>query len=390
MPSFDIANIYRYQNSNFIVGIHLAPAIVCSTIMFMIWKMGKKNYNELNFSLASVTKGLSPKFFGLFNTMMWLICLFGFVMYLVIVPKVPLFALLFENASHTELGELREDSFKKLPVILLFFFQLLRLLGFPILAGLPFAQYLVTKKKFYFIIFILGLLLGLMFSLLSLAKSPPLYTILFSINTYIFIKGRINTNVIISSLIGFSFPILMAIYSYGIDIKLFFTVASDLLFRRTFNVSTNVLYKYFEAFPDSTPFLYGKGITLIEMIFYGEGFRLPNHMYHYMQYGNTKTGWANAAFVGSAWADFGWIGIIVYSIIVGWLIVKIHVYFSKYNKSIIEIPFMAFFALFFMMLPIQALTGTFFLLALPAMVIIHSSIRHKRRYHTLRQLQASQ
>jgi hypothetical protein len=84
------------------------------------------------------------------------------------------------------------------------------------------------------------------------------------------------------------------------------------VFDRLLMIPNEVLFEYFAAIPDSYPFGYGRGISLVRTIFgdaAGSAASLPTHMHVAAvtrgEYGTVVNGF----FIADAWAEFGWAGI---------------------------------------------------------------------------------
>ena len=84
-----------------------------------------------------------------------------------------------------------------------------------------------------------------------------------------------------------------------------------------------MLNAYFSCFPNNTEHLHGFGIRIISMIFGDSNFQLSNFVYKFMYpSGPLDSGWANSGYIAEAWADFGWLGVILYPILLGLIVVK--------------------------------------------------------------------
>lgn len=95
-----------------------------------------------------------------------------------------------------------------------------------------------------------------------------------------------------------------------------FTKFNDLVLRRLGKVPAQVYDSYIQ-------FKEENGVILLESSFqfFGKNAEpLPTRIYHYMAYGSNDVGWANGFFVGDAYVNFGVLGVIFCSFIVGFLI----------------------------------------------------------------------
>jgi hypothetical protein len=92
-------------------------------------------------------------------------------------------------------------------------------------------------------------------------------------------------------------------------------------FERTFMIPNEVIFEYFASIPQHLAHGYGTGISWIS-IFTSNGSEELMGTYWKVGaivrggYGSTS----NSFFIGDAWAEFSWYGIVVFSLMGGWLI----------------------------------------------------------------------
>ncbi|UJB67906.1 hypothetical protein HRE53_14765 [Acaryochloris sp. 'Moss Beach'] len=99
---------------------------------------------------------------------------------------------------------------------------------------------------------------------------------------------------------------------------------------------TRTLQLHFHIYPDIFPHLYGASSSFTN-IFTGKDVILdPGRVIRgYIAFGDITdgTGSWNAAFIGTAWADFGYFGVVVQSIMVVFLLSYYHQWFVKSRKT---------------------------------------------------------
>ena len=91
--------------------------------------------------------------------------------------------------------------------------------------------------------------------------------------------------------------------------------------RRLLYVPAEALVFYFETFDAEHPFLDGRSINLVSRrVFQEAPFPISNFVYHQIHEGGIKTGLSNAAFIGTMWANFAHVGLLIGPLFVGALI----------------------------------------------------------------------
>ncbi|NQU27081.1 MAG: oligosaccharide repeat unit polymerase [Candidatus Marinimicrobia bacterium] len=221
--------------------------------------------------------------------------------------------------------------------------------------------YLVVqyRKWKYYQIFLIFLLLGLVNNSLTIAKAPTAALFL-SIAAFIFIKSkRISLKyVIISVATIFSFPYLVIHLVTPPE----FRAPSNLLnslFLRVFVVPAEALYQYFEVFPSKHDFLIGKGSKLFSWLHHEGLFNAANYVAKIWWNDPTTTGNANANYLGTFWADFGWYGVIFSTILIGYII---HLFYwklvvvAKYKKNM---TYVSISSISVMMMSFTFISGNF-------------------------------
>jgi hypothetical protein len=266
--------------------------------------------------------------------------------YLMVVDSVPLFELLRsqENNAHAY-ALLREDSFKLLPLPVYAYFETIRMIFLPMLSMVGLGMYLATRLRKWLIHFALSAILTFFFSALSLAKSPPLIFLVMC-GTYWFLARGSRIPVwgfVLVIAVGSIFPIYVATAIAGNatpDVADLLATIKDLLFRRFLYLNAELLYYHFDIFPATHHFLWGQSIRLVSWITHQTEFLLPNYVYLDV-YGNLPealdSGWANTVFLGGFWADFGWLGVLVGPVLIGFYLQKLQNYILSLGKNVIGV-----------------------------------------------------
>jgi hypothetical protein len=124
--------------------------------------------------------------------------------------------------------------------------------------------------------------------------------------------NRVSVRRVASGVLLVLLIVLPAFYHYRPDIASIVSYFFD-------RISTSLYYgmiPYFETYPDLVPHAMGRNIRVINAIVYGgEPYYSP--MVAFAQAAGQYFGVFNAGFVAEAWADFGYVGVLVTSLILG-------------------------------------------------------------------------
>ena len=86
------------------------------------------------------------------------------------------------------------------------------------------------------------------------------------------------------------------------------------------NEIVEVLFEYFKIFPDKHPYLLGRSTQLFSWIHSDGNFNTANYVAQVWWKDRFTSGSANAIYIGNFWADFGLFGVMIITIILGFLI----------------------------------------------------------------------
>jgi len=119
---------------------------------------------------------------------------------------------------------------------------------------------------------------------------------------------------------------------YGSDLSIGILKFQDLLFRRLGKTPVMVYLAYID---------YGSlyGAQALEYSFVlnktPENPALPMVIYQFLSYGTSSTGWANGLYVGDLFVNFGMVGVMVFSLFIGYILRlgNRFVYQARYNVS---------------------------------------------------------
>lgn len=259
---------------------------------------------------------------SLFVVMM---CPLSFVIHYLISGVNPFFVAL-GDADAIEIAVAREQYIKQLPVyyILMFtiFEKLLPMLFIPVNIAL---YYSTGKSKFLLLGWLCFIFLFIA-GVFNISKLSPI--IAFGILAFSIAVCR-NLNAIFFFLRVF----LIGLFGLGLMGVLIqgssgtfdqtWLIMQDLFFRRILVVHSFAMTAHFEVFPSQTDFLMGKGIRLFSVLSGDSQFQLANYVFRVKFPDGFASGWLNTGYIGEAWADFGWYGVIAYPLFIAYFVSKV-------------------------------------------------------------------
>ena len=263
--------------------------------------------------------------------------------YLREVPSIPLFYLIRHPGSLAEVTLLREESFKLLESRFLYFYEVLRKVGFPVLVAVSLGQYLQTRAREWWRAFLFVSVLGIFFASLSVAKAPvALIALIGCFTWYLHRGGRLSVRaVVLGALLVLCFPlaVLLAL-STRAEVTVWTLLVA--IMRRLFVLPAEILYSYFEIFPARLDFLHGRTIGRVAWLLGEPSFSLSSYAYQYIFPGGIDSGSAPAAFIGYFYADFGLAGVVLGGLLTGVIIQSVHIYLVRRPKTVLSLASYAF------------------------------------------------
>lgn len=278
------------------------------------------------------------KFDITFQNIFFTFLLFLTCLYIIMAPRIALFEMFSYPGAYFELQMAREESMKLAGFgYLAYVFEWTRRTFFPLLyAWSYFSSGFSFKTKIIFFV-------AIFYSLLTTAKGPIAMFLLIVILAYL-VKNRkplLNLKLILAgSTVVLVIPviILRAISPFQGWTMDLITRSFMAILNRIFIVTAEVPYYWFVYFPDVYgSFLYGASNSMYSKIFRIDFVPAPNLVYQFMYPRDIESGFANSAFFADAYANFGFMGIIISSWLVGFILAISHFYFIKRKKN----PFVA-------------------------------------------------
>jgi len=270
------------------------------------------------------------------------VCLMGLLgawgvmlMYVLEVRTLPLLYMLRNPGDYETLVLLREDAFKLLDSKFVYIYSLLRIPGFPFLIMLTFGYYLVTRRRRWLYLFLSLLGSGVLFAGFDIEKGPvAAIVLLIFFFSYLYWGGRIRKRTyIVGSLLVMLFPFMVEkITGYGMDVDAGAILGG--LLKRLYYGPALVLYWYFELFPGTVGYLYGRSIGKLAWIMGSEHFDTANYVGLHGLHSRIDSVHANAAFIGNLNADFGIVGVVLGGIAAGIIMQIVQIYLLRRPKTI--------------------------------------------------------
>ena len=254
--------------------------------------------------------------------------IFIIINYLIQIKEIPLFELIQNPGDYARLALLREQALKTLGLssIEKYLFIWTRSLFLPFgIVGSLFLADNFNKRK-YWILFWSFFLIGVFINSITLEKSP-IATIFFIIVIYFYIKkNNISINNFLFYIVIVMFiPFLISFFLHFGKSNVFEVVINSLLYR-IFIIPSEVLYQYFNIFPDLHDFLDGRSSQLFSWLHQDGTFPLSNYVAKIWWKDPFTSGSCNANYIGNFYADFGILGVFISTYIVG---ILTHLFYYK-------------------------------------------------------------
>ncbi len=198
--------------------------------------------------------------------------------------------------------------------------------------------YLSNRGIFYKILFACALSLGLFLGLISGQKSPSIFLAMGLIIAFYYRRGNLRlklTNWRLLLAVGAAWLALLPfLYHLQYPGSEYPWLLRSTTYRLTSEYDRS-LQLYFQIYPDIQPHLHGQSSSLIDALL-GIKMRqedLPECFIPTYYLGPDYLNTWNAAYLGVAWADFGYAGVVLESLFVGALLQAYAYWFSRTRKT---------------------------------------------------------
>jgi oligosaccharide repeat unit polymerase len=270
-------------------------------------------------------------------------------LYLYEVKEWPLVAMFKAPGNFAYLALLREESFFALDSHFVYVYSVLREALYPFLIALAFANYIITRKKKWLILFLLSLASGIMFASISIARGP-VATILLVMTAcwYLCRSGRVSSRQIVLGLtLVLAFPVLVSLLVSSLDTTIF--DALKIVFIRLCYGPAYVAYVYFEVVPKEVHFQYGATIGKLAWLVGMQHADMSKQVLFTIYPDSAESGSAGGAFFADFYANFGLLGVLIGGVLMGIIMQSIQVLLAQWVRTTASMAAYAFmFYAFFM------------------------------------------
>lgn len=279
------------------------------------------------------------------------ICLALTGAYLAEVKAVPLFYLIRNPGEAFQAAILREESFKLLDSPLLYFYQLIRAVLFPVLILIALGYYLRFRQRLWLVMLIVASISGLFFASLTLAKAPvALIFLLIGVFLYLYRRGSLSRKTVaIVLVLVFAFPLFIVTFAFSSGSGEIVTplAAMAAIGSRLFSIPSEAVYYYFEYFPDQVNYLHGRSIDKLARIMGKPPFDTANAIGLYAFNAGVESITENAAFIGDLNADFGMWGVVLGGVLAGVVMQAVQILILRRRKTVVTLACFSFLIIAF-------------------------------------------
>jgi len=280
-------------------------------------------------------------------------------------PVIPLLYLVSHPGEYLQAALLREDAFKLLTSNFTYAFYVVRTTILPFLIILALGRYLQQKELAWRRLFVISLVLGVLYAAVTIEKAPvAAIAAVLGIFYYLFKGGKLGKMAtVVFPVLFLSFPIIIVLLAYNGSEAGTLSGALQAMAARIFYSPAQVVYAYFEVFPNVLPFQHGAGIAKLAQLMGWKTVDIANFVGVYLTDGkDLDTITANTCFIGNFNADFGLPGVVVSGIAAGFIMQFVNVYFCRKPKTVVHLAayaicFWAFGMLVSSALSTQLLSG---------------------------------
>jgi len=260
---------------------------------------------------------------------------------------IPVFELLSNPGQGRTIALLRENAWKTLgiPAWLKYLMGWTRALFFPLLTMLCWSEYKISKKGRWLLLSTITLIFGLFYALVSVAKGPAAAFLLILIVFYwLWFAKRVSVRaILVAAGIVLLLPFLINFLRYGMHLTLSDVFrTSNSLAHRLFYVTADMPYHYFGIFPLDGQFLGGRSIGFLSSVMGWDYFNTSNYVYSVIEPGGLASGYANSAFIGDLYADFGMGGVLLGTFWVGFILQTLQIYLERQPQTTMLLSIYAF------------------------------------------------
>ncbi|MFC4182590.1 O-antigen polymerase [Saccharococcus thermophilus] len=332
-------------------------AVVCFVMVFLPLSMllvsrlcGFEAKKEFHRYLESPIKHITAnrnEFFYLFLLLSG-VSLLAIVYTIWKTPHVPIFALL-KGHGHTSLAELRIEASRYFKGNVLFR-NIFAISLTPLLSIIAYIFTVLTNEARWKLLFLVLFAAAVFINIYDLAKSPIFFYLIMFLLVRIYIgKTRLSSaKVLIYGLAGSILLIGMYVVIQGVnDVGAFLSYNKGPLGRILFAQITPT-FLHLNLFGEALPFLHGRSLpTFITGLFDLENIRSARMVMAHVfpeRIEDGTGGVLNTLFVAEAYANFGYLGIIIGTFYVGMIIQLLYICFIRLPKNPVFLSLFVYFS----------------------------------------------
>lgn len=335
----------RERSINITFVVVMLMAIMFPFIIIVVEKILKVNMRQTysSFLESKVEKG-GKNFYYKGISITSIILLILLVGYLIKIGYVPLLKLIFNSGEFDFAHE--RIRIGNVYFIHPYITNLLILQGIPLLSYLSFSFALIEREKRWYILTSILFIASVVTKTYKFSKAPLPFHLFVYILICIYLFGGIKKRIMI--LIGAGMVIMfMGMYALTGTSSSLFDIYNGICGRTLFTQVGTLSY-VFDLFPEHISFLEGRSLSgnILRLLGKNPEEHLRSAKLVMDFYGSEKVydgtgGVMNSIFVGEAYANWGWIGIVVSIVWVGIVIGVLSVMIVKMKKNAVSIAFFA-------------------------------------------------
>lgn len=221
----------------------------------------------------------------------------------------------------------------------IYVFSLYSLIVLPILTLIVLYKYFHKKNLFNTLFLIMTIITGIIMRLNSANKLPiVIYIVMILFGWHMFkmnISSRVRKNNTFFYITLITVGLILFLILYIIQFGDSFDIVVYSMMSRIFFTPVDCLNDFLIYYPDHFGFQWGKGIQFISLLLGNEDYEAPHILIYQMKY--TTWGTSNAIWSADMWANFGYMGVFLGSLLVGILLKLLDNYFQKNKITTLDI-----------------------------------------------------
>ena len=254
---------------------------------------------------------------------------------------IPLIYLLNNPGKAAQALLLREESSASLGNIAAYMVFVLKSLLYPFLVSVALGAYMMSRKKSWLLMLLVIGCAGLFCALATTSKGQAASIVLVAcVFFYVYKGGRLGgkfTLAAAASILLLPLALFYLLYPQG-GLAL---ALKNIVLRLCYSPA-DMVYYYFEVFPDYVNYLYGASIGKVAWLFGLDFFDAPVYVAAHLNNFAYQYGSANAAFIADANANFGMPGVLIMGVLAGFTMQCAQVYIMRLRKTVISMALYAY------------------------------------------------